>query len=92
LRKNCCQPGLPSGLVSQVTPVRPPPCHKSSGTLAFGCESLTYCTYICSTASSPFGSTLIGGAPGLTTTSRVGIPLSVAVRPPTWKLPTSLTM
>jgi hypothetical protein len=35
---------------------------------------------------------LIGGAPGLNTTSRVGIPLSAAVRPPTWKLPTSLTI
>jgi hypothetical protein len=83
---------LPSGFVSQVTPDRPPPCHNSSGTRVRGVASLTYCTYICSTSNSPFGSTLIGGAPGLNTTSLLGSPVSVSVRPPTWKLPTSLTM
>jgi hypothetical protein len=59
--------------------------------LAFGCASLTYCTYICSTSNSPFGSTLSAGMPGLNATSLTGIPLSVAARPPMWKLPTSLT-
>ena len=34
---------------------------------------------------------LIGGAPGLNTTSFVGSPASVSLRPPIWKLPTSLT-
>src|SRR5262245_28217533 len=90
-RKNICHPGRPSGVVSQVTPVRPPPCQSSSGYFARGWASLTYCTYICSTSKSPFRSTVIGGAPAVRTTSRVGSPVSDAERPPMWKLPTSET-
>ena len=74
----CCQPHLPSGLVSQVTPVRPPPCQNRIGTLARGCASLTNWTYIWSTSNSPFGSTLRGGEPGVNATSRVGMPVKVA--------------
>jgi hypothetical protein len=43
------QPGRPSGVVSYVTPVRPPPCQRRSGALPRSRAGRKYCTYICST-------------------------------------------
>src|SRR5215831_9997757 len=45
---------------------------------------MKYCTYICSTRYTPFGSTLAGGPPGVNTTSFTGLPLIATSRPPTW--------
>ena len=38
-----------SACTSGVTPVRPPPCHISSGSLPLRFFGRKYCTYICST-------------------------------------------
>jgi hypothetical protein len=36
---------------------------------------------------SPFGSSFDGGPPGIRTISRTGLPLTSAIRPPTWNDP-----
>src|SRR5467141_2304768 len=83
------QPSRPSGVVSYVTPVRPPPCHNRSGTAPRRFAGRKYCTYIASTEYVPFGSTFAGTPPGVNTTSFTGLPEISTSRPPTWNEPMS---
>src|SRR6185436_2549141 len=81
------QPSRPSGVDSKVTPVRPPPCHISSGYLPFLSFGRKYCTYICSTMYWPFGSSLVIGPPAWRWIIRTSLPETSAIRPPTWNEP-----
>ena len=74
------QPSRPSGVLSNVTPVRPPPCHISSGYLPLRFFGRKYCTYICSTMNWPFGSSFDVGPPGTRWISRTSLPLTSAMR------------
>src|SRR5712691_2290443 len=87
--KKFIQPSRPSGVVSYVTPVRPPPCHIRSGTAPRRFAGRKYCTYIASTEYVPFGSTFAGTPPGVNTTSFTGLPEISTSRPPTWNEPMS---
>src|SRR6267143_5427548 len=89
LTKKFNQPSRPSGVVSYVTPVSPPPCHIKSGTAPRRFAGRKYCTYIASTAYVPLRSTFAGTPPGVNTTSFTGLPLIVTSRPPTWNEPMS---
>src|SRR5713226_9297703 len=83
------QPSRPSGVVSYVTPVSPPPCHIKSGTAPRRFAGRKYCTYIASTEYVPFKSTFAGTPPGVNTTSFTGLPEISTSRPPTWNEPMS---
>src|SRR5881628_505478 len=64
LTKKFNQPSRPSGVVSYVTPVRPPPCHIRRGTAPRRSAGRKYCTYIASTEYVPLRSTFAGTPPG----------------------------
>src|SRR5712691_7710386 len=89
LTKKFSQPSRPSGVVSYVTPVSPPPCHIRSGTAPRRFAGRKYCTYIASTEYVPFRSTFAGTPPGVNTTSLTGFPEISTSRPPTWNEPMS---
>src|SRR6266513_598013 len=89
LTKKFIHPSRPSGVVSYVTPVRPPPCHIRSGTAPRRFAGRKYCTYIASTAYVPLRSTFAGTPPGVNTTSFTGLPVISTSRPPTWNEPMS---
>src|SRR2546425_13015513 len=89
LTKKLSQPSRPSGVVSYVTPVSPPPCHIKSGTAPRRFAGRKYCTYIASTEYVPFRSTFAGTPPGVNTTSLTGFPETSTSRPPTWNEPMS---
>src|SRR6266581_6250194 len=89
LTKKLSQPSRPSGVVSYVTPVSPPPCHIKSGTAPRRFADRKYCTYIASTEYVPLRSTFAGTPPGVNTTSLTGFPEISTSRPPTWNEPMS---
>src|SRR6266568_9503639 len=89
LTKKFNQPSRPSGVVSYVTPVSPPPCHIKSGTAPRRFADRKYCTYIASTEYVPLRSTFAGTPPGVKTTSLTGLPVISTSRPPTWNEPIS---